>query len=47
MSSTETGSSNDVRQEVQDLRKELEVHMAAQAGANATQAATADSLDPR
>jgi hypothetical protein len=30
----------DVRQEIQDLRKSIEVQMATQAGANATQAAT-------
>ncbi len=41
---TESGSGasekTDVRQEIQDLRKNMEVQAAKQAGANATQAAT-------
>ena len=46
MSATMTDSKNgtsettDVRQEIQDLRKQMEVDAATQAGANATQAAT-------
>jgi len=46
MSATMTESKNgvrettDVRQEIQDLRKEMEIQAATQAGAHATQAAT-------
>jgi hypothetical protein len=46
MSATMTDSKNgtsettDMRQEIQDLRKQLEVDAATQAGANATQVAT-------
>ena len=46
MSATMTESKNsasetpDVRQEIQDIRKSIEVQAATQAGANATQAAT-------
>jgi hypothetical protein len=42
MTESKSGASEttDVRQEIQDLRKDLEVQAATQAGANATQAAT-------
>jgi ElaB/YqjD/DUF883 family membrane-anchored ribosome-binding protein len=46
MSTTQTESrkdqmeTKDVRQEIQDLKKSMEVQAATQAGANATQAAT-------
>ena len=42
MNESKSGASEttDVRQEIQDLRKSMEVQAATQAGANATQAAT-------
>ena len=43
MSTTETESRNetkDVRQEIQDIKKSMEVQAATEAGAHATQAAT-------
>lgn len=39
-SKSDASETTDVRQEIQDLRKSMEVQAATQAGANATQAAT-------